>query len=361
MDVRWLWCGLLAGAALALAPGVAVAQAAAAPLAAVEGEDRWFPQSVERREPPFFEGGAFTRLDYVPLDRATEPWELCAVVPPQEVEYFRALAGGMQAEAARQGVILTVEALETFDPEAQARRLEACLERDSDALLIAAAARDGLGPLLARARAGDVPVIDVVVGAGSDNVTARIVTDRAAVGRAAGRFLAERHPLGSEPARVVWLYGPPGSDVAREIDRGFRAAIARGAIELVHAEAVPLTDRDIRRAIRAVVDEFGRFDGLVGGSLAVRIAAEELAAAFANGTVALVSVSPSTAMLAGIEAERIFAAVNDKAVVQGRIGVDLAIRAIEGRPHMIDLRPRLDIIDRSNVERFDRTTILPPD
>jgi len=363
MDMRGAVGGAIILAAATLAPPALAptAPAIAEEVVAEASSDVWFPQSIERREPPFFDGGAFTRLDYVPLERAAESWDLCAVLPPQDFEYFRALAAGVRAEAARQGVTLTLEAVDSFDAEEQATLLDACLENDSDALLVAPVAQEGLGAVFSRARARRVPVIDLLTGSGRQNVTARIATDRVAVGRAAGRFLAERHPPGGETARVVWLYGPPGSVVAEEVDRGFRAGIARGALEIVHAEAMQLDERTMRRAIRAVIDEVDAFDAVVGGSRMIQIAAEELAGAFTNGEVELVSLTSSVSTIANIEAQRVFAAVNDKVVAQGRIGVDLAIRAIEERPHLVDLRPRLEIVDRSNVDSFDRGTTLPPD
>jgi protein TorT len=145
------------------------------------------------------------------------------------------------------------------------------------------------------------------------------------------------------------------------MDRSFRNGIADSAVEIVHAEAVTLTDRAIRQAIRDVIEQIDDFDALAGGSRTVQIAAEEIAGAFPSGAVELVTVTLGASTLAGIEAGRVFAGVNDKVVVQGRIGVDLAIRAVEERPHMVDLRPTLEIVDRSNVETFDRTTILPPE
>jgi periplasmic protein TorT len=367
MQLRlWVWV-LLAGVAAAVAPEVKAQGAASAPGGATASEpaeaaaDVWYPASVERRRPPFYPGGTYTRLDYMPLAGAAEAWELCAVLPPQNFEYFRALAGGLAAEAARQAVSLELTAVDEFDAEAQLELLESCLEGEPDALLVAAVAEDAFGAPLSRARARGLPVIGMVTGSGDDNVTAHIVTDRADVGRAAGRFLAERYPPGGETAEVVWLYGPRGSAVARDIDRGFRAGIAAGAIEIVHAEAIGLSDREIRRAIREAVDEVESFDALVGGAKTIQIAAEELAAEFSAGAVELVSLTLTSSMLAGLEADRVFAAVNDKVATQGRIAVDLAVRAIEQRPHLIDLRPNLQIVDRSNVSSFDRGSVLPPE
>ncbi len=318
----------------------------------------WYPQSIESRQPPFHEGGAYTRLDYVPLPGAAERWKICASVPPTSFEYFRAIAGGLEAEAARQGVGITVHTLDDFDVEAQAVQLETCLEEQADAVILAPVGPEGFGPALARARTVGMPVIQAVTSMHNDDVTARVVTDRVAVGRAAGRFLADRHPAGADIAEVIWLYGPPNTDVSADVDLGFRAGIANGAIEIVHAAAIPLDEESIRRNVRAVLAGDAEFVALVGGARTIRVAVAELSETLPPGAIELVSVTVASSVVAGIEAGRVFAGINDKAVAQARIAVDLAIRAIEGRPLMRDLRPTLETVDRSNVADFDRRTIL---
>ena len=366
MGLRGVLCGVVLGTLASTSP--AWSQGQQTPLAEAERDplfanfaESWYPQSIERRRPPFFDGGVYTRLDYVPLDGAAEAWDVCAVLPPEDFEYFRALAGGLRAEASRQGVRLTLEHVESFDVEAQAQLVEACLENDSDAIILSAVERDGFGSLLSRAYARRVPVIDAVTGVDHGRLTARIATDRVDVGRVAGNFLADRHPAGAERARTVWIYGPPGSAVGAELDRGFRAGIEGSSVEIVRALEIPLTERAIREAIRDAVDELGSFEALVGGSRTIELAFEELAADFPPGSIELVSVTLASSTLNGIGAGQVFAAVNDKVVVQGRIAVDLAVRAIEGIDHLADLRPSLQIIDRSNVDKFDRSTVLPPD
>ena len=352
---------LLAGtvpAAAQLGTPPSAATDAASPIAP---EAAWYPISIESREPPFYQGAAYTRLDYIPLAdaEAAERWEICASVPPTTFEYFRAMRQGLEAEAARQGVAITVTTVDDFDVETQVAQLDACLEAEADALIVGAVGPEGYGAVLARARAAGVPVINAVTGFRHDNVTARIVTDRIDVGRAAGRFLADRHPAGAELMEVVWLHGPPNSDVSTDVDLGFRAGIESGEIAIVHAASIRLDDASIRDEIRSVLAADTSFGALVGGGRTVRLAAEELAAAFPAGAIELVSVTVTAPVVAGIEAGRVFAAVNDKALAQARIGVDLAVRAIEGRPHLQDMRPTLGIVDRSNVDVFDRGAILP--
>jgi|GEM_PF-1865523 len=197
----------------------AMAPAGVAPL------DAWFPRSVESRQPPFFEGGAYTRTGYMPLERAEELWRICASVPPTSFDYFDVLAKGLEAEARRQGVLLRLLELEDFDIEAQVAQVEQCLEDEADALIVIALEREAFDPVFRQAQDRGVPVIDLTTGSGSRHVTARVVTDRVAVGRAAGQFLADRHPLGGDVANVVWLPGPAGSRTAQEEDLGFRAAV----------------------------------------------------------------------------------------------------------------------------------------
>lgn len=365
MSPRRLLPALVAASLLAGGTS-ATAQSAGMPPSATDASpspiapaEAWYPISIESREPAFYEGAAYTRFDYMPLEGAAEPWAICASVPPTSFAYFRAVAQGLEAEAARQNVAITVTTVDDFDVETQVSQLDSCLEAEADALIVGAVGPEGYGAVLARARAAGVPVINAVTGFRNDNVTARIVTDRIDVGRVAGRFLAERHPAGADFIEVVWLHGPPGSDVSSDVDLGFRAGIADGAIAIAHAAAIALDDASIRDEIRSLLEGDTTFGALVGGGRTVQLAAEELAAAFPAGAIELVSVTVTAPVVAGIEAGRIFAAVNDKALAQARIGVDLAVRAIEGQPLLKDLRPTLDVVDRSNVDSFDRGAILP--
>jgi protein TorT len=322
--------------------------------------DAWYPRLVESRQPPFFGGGVYTRSGYIPLERAAELWEICASVPPTSFDYFEVIARGLEAEALRLGVSVRLQELQTFDREEQLAHFAQCMEEEADAIVVVAIAEGGFDEIFVQARERGIPVIDLATGSGSRNVTARIVTDRVGVGRAAGQFLSERHPLGGDLARVVWLYGPAGTRIARDEDLGLRTAIETGALEVVLAQEVDLEDAAVRPVIQDILDSGLEFEALVGGSLTAQIATEEFAGRFPPGTIEVISVTTIPATISGIAADRIFAAVNDQPVVQARIAVDLAVRAIEGRPFLADIRPAVEIIDRSNVETFDRSTVMPP-
>lgn len=338
--------------------GLALGVAAAAPPSRAESET-WYPVSIESREPPFNPQGFFTRVDYVPRPGASQPWRLCASIPDLRFPYLQAVAHGLEAEARRQGVELRLEDVGSFDVDRQRAQLEACLADGTDALLVVAAAgRGGLEPVLARALDLGVQVVDIATGSDSGSVTASVVADAVHVGYAAGGYLVDRHPLGSDTARVGWIPGPADAAFAQRYDVGFRDAARSGAIEIANSSFTPLDEEALSGTVGRVLAEADDLDALAGVGQAVLMAMDEIDDPAAR--MALVSTGINPAIVAAIEEGRIAAAVNDKPVVQGRIAVDLAVRALEALPFMAEIRPTLEIVDGSNVATFDRATALAP-
>jgi protein TorT len=62
----------------------------------------------------------------------------------------------------------------------------------------------------------------------------------------------------------------------------------------------------------------------------------------------------------GIKRGRILAAPTDSAVIQARVAVDQAVRILEGKEYQKHVGPQLYVIDKSNIETFDRNSSLAP-
>ena len=62
----------------------------------------------------------------------------------------------------------------------------------------------------------------------------------------------------------------------------------------------------------------------------------------------------------GIKRGRILAAPTDSAVIQARVAVDQAVRILEGKEFQKHVGPQLYVIDKSNIETFDRNSSLAP-
>ena len=63
----------------------------------------------------------------------------------------------------------------------------------------------------------------------------------------------------------------------------------------------------------------------------------------------------------GIRRGQILAAPTDSAVIQGRVAIDQAVRILEGKDYLKHVGPALYVIDKSNIETFDRSSSLAPD
>lgn len=344
--------GLL-GLALGALPSCAAALAGAQP-AAEWPLQRWAGDHRAAN------GAAETGPDIVPPS-PTRGWRLCAIYPHLKDSYWLAVNFGMTEEARALGLGLGVREAGGYGQLARQReRVAECLEDEAvDALLIGTVSRGGLNDLLA-------PQLDhrLVLGVVNDIdpqvVRARIAVPWYQLGWTIGRWLAARHPAGGPPARIAWIPGPADADWVGFIDRGFRTGIAGSAVNVV-AERHGDTGRAIqRRLVEAVLDEQPQLDYLVGNAPMAEAAIAELRRRGREGATAIVSSYLTPAVHGGILRGRILAAVTDFPVLQGRLAVRQALRALEGRTIEPYLGPAVELVDKSSLGRFPVQWMLPP-
>ena len=108
---------------LALAAGAALVTSG---VLAAEGEKWSYP--VEVWDPPFDMASPRTTVDYEPLDKAAEKWDLCVSFPHMKDAYWMAVDYGVIDEAQRQGVRLQlVEAGGYTNLNTQISQIEDCV------------------------------------------------------------------------------------------------------------------------------------------------------------------------------------------------------------------------------------------
>ena len=189
---------LLAAATIVAGPAVA------------QGE--WFPYEAEEVTPAFSADGQVNKVSYIPLERASRPWNICVSFPHMKDAYWLGVDYGVVEEARRLGVNLNVvEAGGYTELNRQISQIEDCVAGGADAVIIGAISLDGLNNLVNELARQDVPVIDVINGISSENVTAKSLVSFRTMGASAGKYLAEKHPAGSEVVQVGWFPGPAGA------------------------------------------------------------------------------------------------------------------------------------------------------
>jgi protein TorT len=286
---------------------------------------------LETRTVPFDDTSGGVLTDYVALDRAERPWRLCILYPHLKDAYWLSVNYGMVTEAKRLGVGFDVfEAGGYPNLDRQLDQLKSCASDEFDAVILGTVSYDGLTPLVEEI-ARTKPVIATVNDINDRGITAKASVPWAEMGAAAGQFIAARHPPGSPQVTVAWFPGPEGAGWVKFVEQGFHAALAGSSAEIV---ATRYGDTGLEQQVllvEDVLDEMPDVDYLVGSGPTAEAAVAILRARGLAGKVQIVSTYLSHAVYRGVTRARILAAPTDFPVIQGRLSIEMAVRALEGR------------------------------
>ena len=195
----------------------------AAPLTGALSQDKaWYPFKVESWDPPFNMESPRKEMDYSPLEKAAQKWDICVSFPHMKDAYWLAVDYGVAEEAKRQGVKMTlVEAGGYTNLNKQISQIEDCVAGGAQAVIIGAISYDGLNNLVKEVTSKGIPVIDVINGMSSPDLTAKSLVSFGEMGFKAGEYIAKQHPKGSGKVKVAWFPGPPGAGWVEAGNKGF--------------------------------------------------------------------------------------------------------------------------------------------
>lgn len=345
--------GYVTGAAMAALLSGAAGTASAAD---------WFPYPVEVWDPPFDMNSPRTTVDYVPVAKAEQPWEICVSFPHMKDAYWLAVDYGAAEEAQRQGVKMQLlDAGGYTELQSQISQIEDCVAAGADAVIIGAISYDGLNNLVADVRGKGIPVIDVINGMSSPELSAKSLVSFGEMGAKAGEFLAARHPAGSDPVKVAWFPGPAGAGWVEAGNTGFLGAIEGSAIEVVETKYGD-TGKEVQAAL--VEDTLVAHPDLayvVGTAVTAEAAIPILRDRGIDDQVNIVSYYYTPGVDQGLRRGQILAAPTDSPVIQGRIAVDQAVRILEGKDYIKHAGPALVVVSQDDIGDFDTTSSLAPD
>ncbi len=193
--------------------GVALAALIAVPIVSAAAQEKpWYPFPVEVWDPPFNMDSPRTKQDYTPVEKAAQPWNICVSFPHMKDAYWIAVDYGVAEEAKRQGVKMTLlEAGGYTNLNKQISQIEDCVANGAQAVIIGAISLDGLNNLVKEVRSKNIPVIDVINGISSPELSAKSLVSFGEMGYKAGEYIAKMHPKGSGKVKVAWFPGPPGA------------------------------------------------------------------------------------------------------------------------------------------------------
>ncbi len=297
---------------------------------------------------------------YHALDHAAKPWRLCVIYPHLKDAYWLSVNYGMVEEAKRLGVTFDLYEAGGYPNLArQIEQVETCGKRKLDAMILGSVSYEGLTQSVVET-AKLMPVIAAVNDMDDAGVTAKASVSWREMGAAAGREIAKRHAKGSDPVRLAWFPGPKGAGWVQFVERGFLEALSDSSAEII---ATRFGDTGLEQQVllvEDVLDTVPDVDYLVGSGPMAEAAISVLRARGLNDQIGVVSTYVSHGVYRGIKRGRILAAPTDFAVLQGRLAVELAVRAIEGKLTIRHAGPRILTLTPENIDSIGTEQSLAP-
>lgn len=342
--------GLLAAAAFALAAAGAAAE-----------EKPWYPFPVEVWDPAFDMASPRTSVDYVPLEKAAQKWDICVSFPHMKDAYWMAVDYGVVAESERLGVKMTlVEAGGYENLAKQISQIEDCVAAGANAVVIGAISFEGLNQLVSEVRAKGIPVIDVINGISSSELSAKSLVSFGEMGSMAGQYIAKLHPKGSGVVKVAWFPGPPGAGWVEAGNLGFVEAVKDSDIEIVDTKYGD-TGKEVQlKLVEDVLEANPDINYIVGTSPTTEAAVQALRDRGLSDKVKVICYYFTPGVYDNIKKGNVLAAPTDSAVIQGRVAIDQAVRILEGKDYLKHVGPALYLIDKANIDTFDYPSSLAP-
>jgi protein TorT len=276
--------------------------------------------------------------------------------------YWLAVDYGVADEAKRQGVKMQlVEAGGYTELQKQISQIEDCVAAGANAVVIGAISYDGLNNLVAEIRKKNIPVIDVINGISSPELSAKSLVSFGEMGAKAGEYLAKLHPKGSAPVKVAWFPGPPGAGWVEAGNTGFLGAIKDSAIEVVETKYGDTGKEVQAKLVEDTLQAHPDISYVVGTAVTAEAAIPILKDKGLTDKVKLVAYYYTPGVDQGIRRGQILAAPTDSPVIQGRIAIDQAVRILEGKDYLKHVGPALKVVSKDDVKDFNTESTLAPD
>jgi ribose transport system substrate-binding protein len=243
--------------------------------------------------------------------------------------FFVTLRDGAQAAADSTGSeLIVVDAQD--DPAREATNIEDLIQRGVSALLINPTDADAIVPSIQKANDAGIPVFTVDRGANGGTVISHIASDNVAGGAAAGKFLCEAL---QGAGNVVELEGIAGTSAARDRGQGFNdymsqectgvTIVARQTANFNRAEGLTVYE-NILQAQPEIAGTFAHNDEMILGAI------EAAEAAGRAEVIIFVGFDAVDDAVQAVRDGKLAATVAQQPAVMGQLGVDVALRYLNG-------------------------------
>jgi len=338
-------------AALALGAFAGASALTTGPAAA---EEAWWPIKVYDAS-----SGSNVEVDYSPVEKASKPWNICVLFPHMKDSFWVAVAYGIVTEAERQGVNMTLyEAGGYENLPRQLSQFDDCMASNADAIVVGPISEAGLAQKFEEGIAAGKPVIATVNPVAEAKTTAKMYVEFDTMGEQTGKYLLDF--LGGKEGKAVAFPGPAGSGWAESFYEGFKTALDGSNVaildEMFGDSGVGVQLQLIQDALQAYPD----MDVIWGTAPTAEAAIGAVAEIGREGEIQIMSSYENQAMLDAMNKGEILGFATQYPVLEGKVAIDMAVRALEGKDVMPFVKPIPDMIAKSNVDQIDMGLVLAP-
>lgn len=322
----------------------------------------WYPYKAEATVPAFAADGKKVPLEYSPLAKASKKWDICVSFPHMKDAYWLGVNYGVVAEAKRQGVKMNLfEAGGYTNLSKQISQIEDCVARGANAVVIGAISSDGLNSVIKTLAAKKIPVVDLVNGISSPDISAKSLVSFYTMGQSTGEYLAKKHPSGSPAVKVGWFPGPAGAGWVEAAHKGFMDAIKGSAVVALAPKYGDTGKEAQSKLVEDALQANPDLAYVAGTAVTAEASVGILRSRNLDKKVQLLSFYMTPGVYQGIANGRILAAPADSMVIQGRIAIDQAVRLLENKEVSKHVGPKIFVVDPSNYKKVRFEDILPPE
>ncbi|MBD0844084.1 substrate-binding domain-containing protein [Streptomyces sp. TRM68416] len=263
--------------------------------------------------------------------------------------FFVQIRAGAQEQAKKLGVDLTVTDAQN-DASQQANQLQNFTSEGLGSIIVNPVDSDAAGPSVRSANKAGIPVVGVDRGVNNAETAALVASDNVEGGQLGAKALAEK--LGGR-GTIVILQGQPGTSASRERGAGF----AEGLKDYPGIKVVAKQPADFDRTkgldvMTNLLQAHPDIDGVFAENDEMALGAIKALGTKAGKSVQVVGFDGTPDGLKAVEAGTLYASVAQQPKELGRIAVDNAVRAAEGKKVEQTVKVPVKVVTKENVAGF---------
>ncbi|MEU9431801.1 substrate-binding domain-containing protein [Streptomyces sp. NPDC048252] len=263
--------------------------------------------------------------------------------------FFVQIQSGAKAEAKKLGVDLTVTDAQN-DASQQANQLQNFTSSGLDSIIVNPVDSDAASNSVKAADKAKIPVIAVDRGVNKATVDALVASDNVAGGELAAKTVAEK--LGGT-GKIVILQGQAGTSAARERAEGFAKGLkAYPGIQVLAQQPADFDRTKGLDVMSNLLQAHPDVQGVIAANDEMALGAIKALGSKAGKSVQVVGFDGTPDGLTAVKNGTLYASVAQQPSQLGRIAVDNALKALQGKKVEKTVKVPVKVVTEENVAGF---------